>query len=152
MLNLPGYTFIDATSVYVYKAIPEINEDDESDVYDVDTHIDRIALRGKGVSRSEILNDLLDDENFYIIKVGWKTKEDLGAGHIYDIEATFTNPKDCVGFSFILNGVYPYEDGRISATRRSPAKFEITSISNDIEAKSRELVKVLRSESEKGGT
>jgi len=147
MLNLPGYTFKDATSVYVYKAIPEVDEED--DATDVDTHIDRIALRGKGVSRSEILNDLLDDEDFYIIKVGWKTKEDLGSGHIYDIEATFTNPKDCVGFSFILNGVFPYEDGKISSKRRSPMKAEITSISHDVEAKSRELVRVLRMESEK---
>lgn len=149
MLNLPGYTFKDATSVYVYKAIPEVEEDEEvDDAYDVDTHIDRIALRGKGVSRSEILNDLLGDEDFYIIKVGWKTKEDVGSGHIYDIEATFTNPKDCIGFSFILNGVFQYEDGKISSKRRAPMKAEITSISHDVEAKSRELVAVLKKKSE----
>ena len=100
MLHLPGYTLRDVTSVYVYKAKPE--DDDETG--DADSHVEKVFLRGNGVTRSEILNDLLEHEHYYMVKVGWKTKENLGAGHMYDIEATFSDPKDCIGFSFILNG------------------------------------------------
>lgn len=147
MLNLPGFTFKDATSVYAYKAKPEIDEDEE-DVIDEDTHVERVALRGNGLSRSEILNELLEEKDFYIIKTTWKTKEDLGMGHVYEIEATFSDPKDCIGFSFILINVYTNENGTISNNRRNPTKDEITSISHAVEAKSRELVKMLRDESE----
>lgn len=150
MLNLPGFTFKDATSVYVYKAKPDIDEDDEDEVSDAETHVERVALRGNGLSRSEILNGLLEDEDFYIVKVGWKAKEDLGTGHAYDIEATFTNPKDCIGFSFIVSGVYPYEDGVLSSRRRIPTRSETTKISHVVEAKSRDLVKTLQDEYEKG--
>jgi hypothetical protein len=69
-----------------------------------------------------LLNELLDKDDYYIVKVGWKMKEIFGAGNVYDIEATFSDPKDCTGFSFILNGVYPFEDGKLSARRRAPIK------------------------------
>jgi hypothetical protein len=72
--------------------------------------------------------------------------ETLGDGHVYDIEAGFTDPKDCTGFSFILSGVYPLEEGKISARRRQPNKREIDVLSREIESKARDLVAELRLE------
>ena len=115
--------------------------------------MERVSLRGYGVTRSELLNELLDKDDYYIIKISWTAREIMGAaGNIYDIEAIFTNPKDCIGFSFILSGVYPVEDGKISTRRRAPNKREIDTISRVIESKSRELVTTLREEFAKSST
>lgn len=147
--NLPGYGRRDVTDVYIYKAKPESDDDDESDdsaSNDPDTHVERVFLRGHGVTRSELLNELLDEEEYYITKIGWTATEAMGAGNVYDIEAVFADPKDCTGFSFILSGVFPVEEGKVSARRRSPHKDEIDAISRVIESKSRALVAKLREE------
>lgn len=146
--KLPGYGLRDVTDVYIYKAKPESDDEwEETEANDPDTHIERVSLRGNGVSRSEILNGLLDEEGYYITKIGWTAAETTkGAGNVYDIEAVFSNPKDCTGFSFILSGVFPAEDGKVSKRRRAPHKYEIDAISRVIESKSRELVGKLREE------
>jgi hypothetical protein len=86
------------------------------------------------------LNDLLDKDDYYITKIAWEAREIGGAGNIYAIEATFANQKDCTGFSFILAGVFPCEEGKLSSRRRPPFKNEIEDISRVIESKARELV------------
>jgi hypothetical protein len=148
--SMPGYVRRDVTDVYIYKAKPEDEIDGdgstESDSSDPDTHIERVFLRGNGVTRSELLNGLLDNEDYYIIKMGWTATELMGVGNVYDIEALFADPKDCAGFSFILSGIFPVEEGKTSARRRTPFKHEIDALSRVIEAKSRELVTRLRAE------
>lgn len=52
----------------------------------------------------------------------------------------------CTGFSFILSGVFPLEEGKVSTKRRPPHKHEIDALSRMIESKARELVTALRSE------
>jgi hypothetical protein len=154
--SLPGFTRRDVTDVYVYKAKPEPDdESDDSAPSDPDTHVERVFLRGSGVTRSELLNELLDEDDYYITKISWTAKEIMGSGNDYDIEAVFADPKNCTGFSFILSGVYPFEDGKTSSRRRAPYKREIDAISRVIESKSRELVTKLRGEfanSNTGGT
>ena len=98
------------------------------------------------MTRSEILNELLDKDDYYITKIAWRAREMMGAGHDHDIEATFADPKDCTGFSFILNGVYPCEDGKVATRRRTPLKQEIDDISRVIESKARELVTQIHQE------
>ena len=149
VISLPGYERRDVTDVYVYKAKPESDYDDESEdpaSSDPDTHVERVFLRGYGVTRSELLNGLLDDEDYYITKIGWTATETIGVGNVYDIEAVFANPSDCTDFSFILSGVFPVEEGKVSTRRRAPYKGEIDAISRVIESKSRELVVKLREE------
>ena len=147
--SMQGYVRRDVTDVYVYKARPEdedAGEHVEGATEDPDTHVERVFLRGNGVTRSELLNELLDEEDYYIIKMGWTAIETMGEGNVYDIEAVFADPKDCTGFSFILSGVFPVENGKLSTRRRSPTKQEIDTISRVIESKSRELVTTLRHE------
>lgn len=158
--KLPGYQQSDVTAVYVFKSKPETlvsndgedGDDEDGDTGDSETHVERVHLRGQGVSRSEILNGLLDNDDYYITKIAWGARETAGAGHDYDIEATFTNPKVCTGFSFILSGVYPFEDGKRASRRRTPYKHEIDEISRVVETKARELVKQLREEFKKAST
>jgi len=147
--KLPGYSLCDVSSVYVYKAKPDDDSTDDGSLSEQDTHIERVLLRGNGVTQSQLLNELLDEEDYYIIKIGWTTKEIMGSGHVYDIEAVFADPKDCAGFSFILGGVFPLEDGKVSSHRRVPSRAEINIISQVIELKSRELMASLRDEYDK---
>jgi hypothetical protein len=146
--SLPGFVRRDVTDVYVFKAKPDPEEESGEDegVDGSDTHVERVFLRGSGVSRSEILNGLLDEDDYYIIKMGWTATETMGAGDVYDIEAGFSDPKDCTGFSFILSGVFPLEEGKISSRRRPPYKHEIDAFSRVIESKARDLVAALRKE------
>ena len=146
--SLPSFVRRDVSDVYVYKAKPEAMDDEEEDGGDngSETHVERVFLRGSGVSRSEILNELLDEEDYYIIKMGWTATELLGEGNVYDIEAGFADLKDCSGFSFILSGVFPLEDGKVSTKRRPPYKHEIDALSRVIESKARDLVTEFRSE------
>lgn len=145
--NLPGYKRRDVSGVFVYKAKPDPEDDStDSESEEPDTHVERVFLKGNGVTRSEILNGLLDVEDYYITKISWTAQETMGRGYDYDIEAVFSDPKDCTGFSFILNGVYPREDGQISKHRRKPNKHETNAISRVIESKSRELMIRIREE------
>ena len=137
---LPGFQRSDVTDVYVYKPKPPGTVDDDADP---EAHVDRISLRGEGISRSELLHELSDDD-YYIVKMGWLTKEVLGSGHLYDVEVSFSDIKDCGGFSFILSGVFPTEDGKLSLRRRSPLSSEIESMSRLIETASRDIVTTLR--------
>lgn len=146
--SMPGYVRRDVTDVYVFKAKPEADgsEDSDDSPSDPDTHVERVFLRGSGVSRSELLNELLDEEDYYIIKMGWTATETMGEGNVFDIEAGFSDLKDCTGFSFILSGVFPVEEGKASTRRRPPYKHEVDAISRVIESKARELVAALRLE------
>ena len=153
MNSLEGYRRRDVTDVYVYKARPEDDDEESSgaSVDDPDAHIERVLLRGNGVTRSELLNELLDEEDYYIIKVGWTAAEVMGIGSVYDIEAVFADPKGCTGFSFILSGVFPVEDGKVSSRRREPTKDEIDAISCVVEVRSRKLVASLSEEYAESG-
>lgn len=151
--RLPGYQQSDVTAVYVYKARPETSSegDPDDDAGDDDStdgspHIERVHLRGQGVTRSELLNELLEKDDYYITKIAWGAREIGGAGHDYDIEATFADPKQCTGFSFILSGVYPFEDGVHATRRRPPYKPEIDQISRVVESHAREIAARLRQE------
>lgn len=143
MNSLPDYSRRDVTDVYTFKAKPDPDDGDDDDI---DTHVERVALRGNGVTRSEILNGLLDEKQYYICRVGWATAELTGIGNVYDIEAMFADPKDCTGFSFLLRGVYPMEDGKVSSRKRTPSRAEVERISSVVEDKARELMEGFRKE------
>ncbi len=144
--SLQSFVRRDVTDVYVFKAKPEAEDDEGNGDDGPETYVEKVFLRGSGVSRSEILNELLDEEDYYIVKMGWTATEVLGEGNVYDIEAGFSDPKDCTGFSFILSGVFPLEEGKVSTRRRPPHKHEIDAFSRVIESKARDLVAELRSE------
>ena len=144
MTNLPGYVRRDVTDVFVYKPRPLVTNSDDDDLSD--PHIDRIFLRGVGVSQSELLQQLTNEKEYYIAKVGWIATASSGAGGRYEIEAMFTDPSEFTGFSYILKGVYDLDEkGKFSKYRRSPTAAEIDSIARTIESKARQLVENLDS-------
>jgi len=150
--NLPGYIRKDVSEVYVYKKKPEkaasrdVDGESVEDSHD-DGHVERVFLRGNGVTRSQILSELLSERKYYIIKVVWTVLETMGRGHVYEIEALFQDYEECSGFSFLLAGVYVLEDGGLhSSKRRGPLREEAEIISKAIEAKSRLLMTAMQKE------
>jgi len=147
MDGLPGYILRDVTDVYVFQAGKEFNEDDNAE----ESYVERVSLRGRGVTHSEYLTDLAKD-GYYIVKVGWRCREQFGKGSEFAVEALFANPADCTGFSYILLGVYDNVDGKVMAQRRTPTKVEIAIMSRAIEARARTLVgAILSASADKSG-
>lgn len=151
MSNLPGFVRRDVTDVYVFKPLPEDEaEEEDAGQADIDPHIERVMLKGVGITQSELLSSLVKDKDYYIIKTGWIATSTLDKGSGFDIEAAFSNPKDCTGFSYILRGVYDLgENGRLSKKRRAPSASEVNEIAKVIEQKARELLQELVSASVK---
>ncbi|GAA6141943.1 hypothetical protein [Hydrogenophaga sp. 5NK40-0174] len=146
MSDLPGFYRRDVTDVYVYKPLPDEDEDGTTQE-EIDPHVERVMLKGVGVSQSDLLNNLTRDKEYYIVKVGWIAQSVLAKGAGFDIEAAFSNPRDCTGFSYILRGVYDLGEGnRLSKTRRSPSASEADVIAKVIEQKARELLILLANE------
>lgn len=132
--GLDGYTTLDVTDVYVYK--PGL-EGDEG--VDVDTHVERVTLKGTGVSRSDMLSSLAGD-GYYVVRVAWKVREILQRGQWYDLEAVFADPIACANFSFIVLGVYQNDDGSPSKQRRTPHRDELAQVAKAIEGRCRVLL------------
>lgn len=142
--DLHNHTRRDVTDVFVYKPRPLRAPEAEGDDLEEDPHIERIILRGVGVSQTDLLRDLTSEKSYYIAKVGWIAVANMGTGSAYELEATFSDPKDCTGFSYILRGVYDLgENGKLSKFRRAPVATEIDSMARIIENKARELLKGL---------
>lgn len=146
MMDLPGYVRRDVTDVYVYKPRParqsdSPNDDDDDDAIAADdSHVERILMRGNGVSQSKILTDL-QSEKYYICRVGWLATEKLGLGFVFDIEAMFQDAVDCRDFSYLVRGVYEVDDdGKLLKKRRPATKAEIGAVSRVIEQKAKELM------------
>jgi hypothetical protein len=149
MNGLAGYVRNDVTDVYVHKfkigtllTIAESNAETDTDSDDGD--IQKILMKGSSVTRSALLGDLLKDEKYYIFRVGWLAIEQLGQGYGYAIEAMFHDPENCEGFSYLLKGVFPVENGKLSKNRRTPSKSEAESIAKSVEASARKLMHNLR--------
>lgn len=146
MSDLTGFVRRDVTDVYVYKPRPNLNVNEDDDDAP-ETHIEKVLMRGNGVTQSKLLNDLIKVQSYYISRVQWVATETLGKGFGYDIEAMFSDPADCTGFSYLLRGVYELEDdGKLSKRRRQPTRGEIDSISRSVEKKAKELVATLHTD------
>lgn len=137
MFKMPGYDVKDVHEVYVYKKRPDSDAEDEA----AEVHVERVLLRGNGVSRSKQLQDLIkrdsstEEEPYYMVRVAWIVAEKLGTGQQYEIEARFEDPKDCNGFSFMLRGIWGWDalGLKLNKTKRQPVPGEVDTISKVIE-------------------
>lgn len=156
MYQMPGFRVKDVGEVYVYKNRPQGNESDEQGEAESasETHVERVLLRGSGVTRSKQLQDLIkqndNEEPYYIVRAAWTMEEKGGDGHIYEIEARFENAKDCTGFSYRLRGVYPADVKNRTGpfkTKRASTRSEANHIGSVIEQQANELTLKFNAES-----
>lgn len=114
------------------------------------SHIDHVNLKGVGVTRSSFLIDALDDD-YYIVRTRWEARKAVTLGQIYIIEALFTDPAVCDEFSFMLRGVFPLEEGRVSKRQVAPLPDDIDEVSRAIEVTAQKLLTRLKEKHTKKG-
>ncbi|HBO4312243.1 TPA: hypothetical protein L4V00_001807 [Pseudomonas aeruginosa] len=147
--TLQGYKRRDVSDVYVYK--PKLNSDDDELASDEhETHIEKVLLKGNGVTRSTLLHDLLNDGSFYIFKMCWTTERVLSSGDVTSVEVMFADPRNCTDFSILIRGVHPFVKGKLEK-KRTPLKSEIDAMSRLIEKTARDQMQKLRGEIVQGG-
>lgn len=73
--------------------------------------IDRASLKGKGVLESKQLMEL-EGHGFYLWKIRWTAREKLVGSEIVQFEAQFGNQSRYCDFSYIVKGVYNYNNGK----------------------------------------
>lgn len=141
--GLDGFARRDVSDVFVYKPKPDSTLEDEIASDDDETHIEKVLLKGNGVTRSDLLLDLVGSDEYYIVKMCWVAKRVMGNGDFYKVEVAFADPKECVGFSVLVKSVYPNLNGK-PGKRRTPLKGESDEVSRVIEKSARELMEKLR--------
>ncbi|SEN64955.1 hypothetical protein SAMN03159293_00625 [Pseudomonas sp. NFACC39-1] len=73
--------------------------------------IDKASLKGKGVLESKQLLEL-EGHGFYLWKIRWKAREKLVGSELVLFEAQFGNQAKYCDFSYIVKGVYNYNNGK----------------------------------------
>lgn len=73
--------------------------------------IDKASLKGKGVLESKQLLEL-EGHGFYLWKIRWTAREKLVGSEIVQFEAQFGNQAKCCDFSYIVKGIYNYNNGK----------------------------------------
>ncbi len=86
--------------------------------------IDKASLKGKGVLESEQLLEL-EGHGFYLWKIRWKSREKLVGSEVVLFEAQFGNQAKYCDFSYIVKGVYNYNNGKYAKNLvRAESVFE----------------------------
>lgn len=127
MHSMEGHDFVTVTEAYCYK--PKVaaelknTEDDEgAEVKDLEKqpYVERVSLKGDGVTRSFVIDELYRS-GYYIIKVVWRVKPKKSLdSDVYELEAQFSEPESCTGFSYQAKHAYIFEDGELTDKKRLP--------------------------------
>jgi hypothetical protein len=125
--GIEGYNFLTVTEAYCFKP-KTISEEDEDEEREDDVeklpYVERVSLRGEGVNRSFVIKELYE-KDYYIIKVVWQVREKARIdSDIFELEAQFSHPDTCTGFSYRTKSVLIVDEGKITSKRRGPKKDE----------------------------
>jgi hypothetical protein len=125
---IDGYTFITMTEAYCFKpkesSLGGEFDPDEGEELEKSPYVERVSLRGEGVNRSFVIDDLFN-KGYYIVKIVWRAKAKSQIdSDIFELEAQFSHPDTCTGFSYRTKSVILCDDGIVTTKRRSPKKDE----------------------------
>ncbi|WP_313718058.1 hypothetical protein [Pseudomonas qingdaonensis] len=82
--------------------------------------IEKASLKGKGVLESKQLMEL-EGHGFYMWKIRWTAREKPLGSEIVQFEAQFGNQAKYCDFSYIVKGVYNYNNGKYA---KNPVRAE----------------------------
>ncbi|MDM8356045.1 hypothetical protein [Pandoraea communis] len=138
--NVTDHDLITVTEAFCYKPTKKAKpneDDDEDDGDDKELEdsplVERVGLRGRGVTKSLVISDLFKS-GYYIVKVVWHVKSQ--ASHdsdVYELEAQFSEPADCSGFSYQTKRVLIVEAGKTTDKTRTPKIIEESELAKLIE-------------------
>ncbi len=127
--GIPGYAFVTVTEAYCFKPkVAEAIEEDEEKELEEQPYVDRVTLRGQGVNRSFVIDDLYR-AGYYIVKVVWQVKSKASLdSDIFELEAQFSNPASCTDFSYQHRCVIHCAEGKPTDKKRPPGALEQSAI------------------------
>ncbi len=143
--GIEEHPLITVTEAYCYKPQASTIDDEDNEDKDLEeqSFVERISLKGKGVTKSFVISDLYD-KGYYIVKVVWHVKptSSMDADH-YELEAQFTEPKECTDFSYQVRCVVICEEGIPTNKKRTPKSEEQDTIFRLLEAAAKQAIKAL---------
>jgi hypothetical protein len=126
MRSTAGFDFRTVTEAFCYKARAVADNEDDDDEVELEEQpfVERVSLRGQGVNRSFVIDDLYRN-GYYVVKTVWLVRP---AGRVdadeLELEAQFSNPASCSEFSYQVRTVHIREQGRLSNRKRRPLRDE----------------------------
>ncbi|KKI35144.1 hypothetical protein VI03_30065 [Burkholderia vietnamiensis] len=126
--SVPEHKFVTVTEAYCFKpkvkaAIDDSGDEEEKELED-QPFVERVRLTGHGVDRSFVIDDLYKN-GYYIVKVVWHIRPASQIdSDIFEVEAQFSDPESCTGFSYLSRSVIIVDEGKITEKRRSPKRDE----------------------------
>jgi hypothetical protein len=123
--DIDGYIFSTVTEAFCFKPkLSDMGDDDDTDgdagELESSPYVEKVSLRGEGVNRSFVIKDLYK-KGYYIVKTGWRVRlKDKIDSDIFELEAQFSRPDSCTGFSYRVKSVILVDEGKITSKKRSP--------------------------------
>lgn len=135
--GIDGYELITVTEAFCFKPpkgkVFQEDEDDDDKELEDSPLVERVGLRGRAVTKS-LLIDGLYKTGYYIVKVVWQVKPKSSAdSDVFELEAQFSEPINCTGFSYQTKRVLIFEDGKITDKTRHLKAAEEAALAQLIE-------------------
>lgn len=145
--GIAGHELVTVTEAFCYKPPKNKAEDDDEDGDDKELEdsplVERVGLRGRAVTKSLVIDELYKT-GYYIIKVIWHVKPKVSLdSDIFELEAQFSDPRDCTGFSYQTKRVLIFEEGKITDKTRHPKAAEEAALAQLIEQAAKAAYKVV---------
>jgi hypothetical protein len=152
MHGIAGHTFQTVTEAYCFKPklAAEIKKDNEEEDEPADLekqpYVERVGLKGDGVNRSFVAEELYE-RDYYIIKVVWRVKPDASLdSDVFELETQFNEPDSCTGFSYQARCAYIFEDGKLTDKKRLVKAEEEDTLFRLIESGAKSALEALKGE------
>jgi hypothetical protein len=97
MEGLPDFRLDTVTGVSIYNSAASPTGEGVS-------HVQNVAMKGKGVSNSKQLDDIIK-QGFYICSVTWECSAEHENSDMYILEAKFNDPSRKSGFSYLAKSM-----------------------------------------------
>lgn len=141
MHGIPGHAFVTVTEAFCFKPkvaasikVEEEGEDEEEEDLEKQPYVERVSLKGSGVNKTFVIDELYA-KGYYIIKVVWRVKPTKSLdSDVFELEAQFSDPASCTGFSYQTRTAYVCEEGKLTDKKRAPKREEEDALFRLIEA------------------
>ncbi|WP_454764374.1 hypothetical protein [Cupriavidus campinensis] len=146
--GLAGHDLVTVTEAFCYKPIKgkapgDDDEDDDEKELEDSPLVERVGLRGRAVTKSLVIDGLFKT-GYYIVKVIWHVKPKSSSdSDVFELEAQFSEPKDCTQFSYQTKRVLIFEEGKITDKTRHPKAAEEAELAQLIEQAAKSAYKAI---------
>ncbi|MBT2791944.1 hypothetical protein [Paraburkholderia strydomiana] len=146
--GVDNHELVTVTEAFCYKPPKgklQDDDDDDNDEKELEDSplVERVGLRGRAVTKSLVIDGLYKS-GYYIIKVIWQVKPKISLdSDIFELEAQFSEPGDCTGFSYQTKRVLIFEEGKITDKTRHPKAAEEAALAQMIEQAAKSAYKAI---------